>query len=151
MIIEVKPSSKWNPDWWDVDTDQITSSGLKRKIDEKVFYAAPAQLHYYMAHSGADYAGPTYGALLTDKYLVPVKREGSAYGELQIAAPIPWERHFADGETISDFTVQSALWYLSMLSSMPDWHYNRPTTRITLRKGSRGFEDKPTQRDKQER
>jgi hypothetical protein len=123
MIIEVKPSSKWDPNWWDIVNNEATESGRARKIEDPVFYSALSQLHFYMTHSGAEYAGPLYGVLLTDKFLVPVKRNGSKFGELQIATPIPWTRHFQGGELISDFTIQSALWYMCMLSSMPDWHY----------------------------
>jgi hypothetical protein len=93
MPIVAKLSSKWDPEWWDINTDEMTGIGLAHQFDdyngEAVFYTALAQLHYYMAHSGADYAGPIYGVLRTDKYLVPVKREGSRYGELHIGAAIP--------------------------------------------------------------
>jgi hypothetical protein len=80
-----------------------------------------------MANSGAAYAAPIYGALLTDEYLVPVKREGRVYGELLVAAPIPWKRYFKRRDRISDFTVPSALWCLCMLSSMPGWRYDGET------------------------
>lgn len=123
MIIEVKPSSKWDPDWWDLGKDAPSEEGKARGINEKTFFTPLSQLHFYMAHSGVKFAGPIYGVLLTDRYLVPVKREGSHWGELKIAPAIPWSTCVKDGEMISKLTVQSALWYLSMLASMPHWHY----------------------------
>jgi hypothetical protein len=148
MIIEVKPSSKWDPNWWDIVNNKATESGRVRDIKEPVFFSALSQLHFYMAHSGANYAGPLYGVLLTDKFLVPVKRDGSTYGELQIATPIPWTRHFKEGELISDFTIQSALWYMCMLSSMPNWHYDHETTN---RPGRKGMEETETKHREQEK
>ena len=124
MPIEVKPSWKWSPDWWNIDLDEQTALGVRRNITDLVFYTPLSQLHYYMLHSGADYAGPTYGVLLTDEYMVPVKREGFIFGELQLAKPIRWDKYFAKDEEVTGFTDQSALWYLCMLASKTDWHYN---------------------------
>ncbi|KAF7507345.1 hypothetical protein GJ744_010662 [Endocarpon pusillum] len=76
MIVEVKPSSKWNPHWWDMKTDGPTSAGEDIDITDQVFYASLAQTHYYMRHSGNNNMGPHYRALLTDEYLVPVYRAG---------------------------------------------------------------------------
>ena len=146
MPIELKPSWKWDPGWWDIENDERTAEGAAKRIRESTFYTQLAQLHYYMAHSGAHYAGPIYGALLTDKYLIPVKREGSVFGKLHISAAIPWGRHFKKGEPISDFTVDSALWYLCMLSSMPGWHYSGKTVRKM--ENGEGV-DVPTQRAQQ--
>jgi hypothetical protein len=127
MPIELKPSWKWDPDWWDLKVDERTEKGRARKVKAKTFYTLLSQLHYSMANNGAAYAGPIYGALLTDKYLVPVKREGRVYRELLVAAPVPWKRYFKRRDRISDFTVPSLLWCLCMLSSMPGWHYNGET------------------------
>lgn len=122
MIVEVKPSSKWKPNWRDVENDRPTAAGEALVISSKVFYAPLAQTHYYMRNSGGRGGkGPQYGALLTDECLTPLYRPG-ANGELHLGEPIPWGRHFAEGQDIKDFTVQSALWYLCMLSSLPDWY-----------------------------
>lgn len=123
MIIEVKPSAKWDPHWWDITEDENTPLGRARGVNEDIYYSPLSQLNFYMAHSGVDYAGPIYGVLLTDQYLIPVKRDGFIYGALATGQPIPWSTYFENGQEISGFTVQSALWYLSMLSGMPGWHY----------------------------
>ncbi len=107
--------------------------GLNEYNGEQIYYAARAELHHCMVHSSAGYAGPVYGVLLTSKYLLPIKREGSRYGELYLGAAIPWSRSFENEEQVSSFTVQSALWYLSILASIPGWYYGGPTVRRTVR------------------
>ena len=156
MIIEVKPSSKFDPCWWDFEKSEITSLGQVRSTGstdtlESVFFTAVAQLHYYMAHSGADYAGPIYGVILTDGNLLPVKRDGSEWGKLEIGAAVPWTSYFRVGEKVTGFTVQSALWYLSMLASTPGWHYNGETVHRKPRPGLRRRDDQVhTKRNQQE-
>lgn len=123
MIVEVKPSTKFNPFWFDAIADEITSLGESRKISDVIFYTPFSQINLYMTHSGADYADPLHDVLLTDQYLVPIKREGSTFGKLHVGKPVPWCRYYQEDEDVTDFTIQSALWYMCMLASLPDWHY----------------------------
>jgi hypothetical protein len=121
MIIEVKPSSKWRPTWWNHHDNTKTNAAVKLHINDEVFFAPLAQTHFYMLHTGDDNKGTRYGAILTDECLVPLYRPGK-FGHLQVGDPIWWNKHFGPDDIINDFTIQSALWYLSMLSSLPSWN-----------------------------
>jgi hypothetical protein len=125
MIVEVKPSSKWRPTWWNYHDGTKTKAAEELHISEEVCFAPLAQTHFYMYYAGRDGngngKGARYGAILTDECLVPLYRPGE-FGHLQVGDPIWWDKHFGPHDTINDFTIQSALWYLSMLSSLPSWN-----------------------------
>lgn len=95
---DIKPSWKWN-------TAQAQGRRYAVEQHKQVF----AQVNFYMRQHRT-----RYGFILTDRELV-VFRRIDANGNLQVAAPIPWN---ATGNLQAPrLTVCLALWYLGILAA----------------------------------
>ena len=121
LVGDLKPSWNFRGCWREEDPESV---------EEQVYRQALSQVNFYMHKKGVK-----YGYLLTDREFVAVRRAGSEYGMIEVAAGVSWSH--GPGEC----SVALALFSLHMLAAKDDsWEVAR-VERPTLMMESLDDED----------